>query len=170
MLARLLVVNVQDDGDSDMTKRTNPHAVSGNPVKLLIDYGTTIAGLGLERSLIILVETRASQINGCAGCIVFHTREARAMGETEGRLYQLDAWRESALYSPRERAAIAWTDALTRMDRRDMDDAYALVAAEFTPEEQVQLNLMIGVINSFNRLNVGFAIVPLAAAEDRRAA
>ena len=82
----------------------------------------------------------------------------------------LDAWRESALYSSRERAAIAWTEALTRMDRRAMDEAYALVAAEFTPEEQVQLNLMIGVINSFNRLNVGFALAPPVAAEDRRAA
>ena len=72
--------------------------------------------------------------------------------------------------TPRERAAIAWTDALTQMDRRDMDEAYELVAVEFTPTEQVQLNLMIGVINSFNRINAGFAVVPAAAAEDRRAA
>jgi AhpD family alkylhydroperoxidase len=153
-----------------MTKRINPYAVEGNPVQKLIEYGSAVAGLGLERSLIILVETRASQINGCAGCLVWHTREARATGETEARLYQLDAWRESPLYTRRERAAIAWTEALTRMDRRDMDDAYELVAAEFTPEEQVQLNLAIGVINGFNRLNIGFAVVPPAAAEDRRAA
>jgi AhpD family alkylhydroperoxidase len=153
-----------------MTKRINPYAVEGNPVQKLIDYGNAVAGLGLERSLIILVETRASQINGCAGCLVWHTREARATGETEARIYQLDAWRESPLYTRRERAAIAWTEALTRMDRRDMDDAYELVAAEFTPEEQVQLNLAIGVINGFNRLNIGFAVVPPAAAEDRRAA
>ena len=153
-----------------MSNRTNPYAVAGNPVQKLIDYGAAVAGLGLERSLIILVETRASQINGCAGCIVWHTREARASGETEMRLYQLDAWRESPLYSKRERAAIAWTEALTKMDRRDMDEAYELVAAEFTPEEQVQLNLAIGVINSFNRLNIGFAVVPPAEAEDRREA
>ena len=153
-----------------MTTRINPYGVSGNPAQLAIDYSTTVAGLGLEKSLIILVETRASQINGCAGCIVWHTREARATGETEARLYQLDAWRESPLYSPRERAAIAWTEALTKMDRRDMDEAYELVAKEFTPEEQVQLNLMIGAINGFNRLNIGFAVVPPAAAEDRRAA
>lgn len=153
-----------------MTTRTNPYGVSGNPVQMLIDYGNAIAGLGLERSLIILVETRASQINGCAGCLVWHTREARATGETEARIYQLDAWRESPLYSERERAAIAWTDALTRMDRRDMEEAYELVAEQFTAEEQVQLNLAIGVINSFNRLNIGFAVVPPAAAEDRRAA
>ena len=127
-----------------MSNRTNPYAVNGNPTQMLVDYGKAIAGLGLERSLIILVETRASQINGCAGCLVWHTREARATGETEARLYQLDAWRESPLYSKRERAAIAWTEALTKMDRRDMDDAYQLVAAAFTPEEQVQLNLAIG--------------------------
>jgi AhpD family alkylhydroperoxidase len=154
----------------DMSNRTNPYAVAGNPVQLLIEYGKAVAGLGLEKSLIILVETRASQINGCAGCLVWHTREARATGETEMRIYQLDAWRESPLYTKRERAAIAWTEALTRMDRRDMDDAYQLVAAEFTPEEQVQLNLAIGAINSFNRLNIGFAVVPPAEAEDRRKA
>jgi len=153
-----------------MSTHANPYAVTGNPVQLLIDYGTAVGALGLEKSLIYLVETRASQINGCAGCLVWHTREARASGETEARLYALDAWRESPLYSPRERAAIAWTEALTKLDRRDMDEAYELVAGEFTPEEQVYLNLAIGVINGFNRLNIGFAVVPPAAAEDRRAA
>ena len=153
-----------------MSKHINPYGVTGNPTQMLVDYGNASAGLGLEKSRVILVETRASQINGCAGCLVWHTREARATGETEARSYQLDAWRESPLYSPRERAAIAWTEALTKMDRRDMDEAYELVAKEFTPEEQVQLNLAIGVINSFNRLNIGFAVVPPAAAEDRRAA
>jgi AhpD family alkylhydroperoxidase len=154
-----------------MSNRINPYAVAGNPVQKLIDFGTAVGTSGgLELSLVYLVEIRASQINGCAGCMVYHTREARQSGETEARIYQLDAWRESPLYTARERAAIAWTEALTRMDRRDMDEAYELVAAEFTPEEQVQLNLAIGVINSFNRLNVGFAVVPAAAAEDRRAA
>jgi AhpD family alkylhydroperoxidase len=153
-----------------MTTRINPYGVDGNPAQLLVDYCNAIASLGLEKSLTYLVETRASQINGCAGCILWHTREARASGETEARLYQLDAWRESPLYSPRERAAIAWTEALTRLDRRDMDEAYDLVAAEFSPEEQVILNLLIGGINSFNRVNVGFAVVPPVAAEDRRAA
>src|ERR1700761_6382989 len=122
-----------------MSNRINPYGVAGNPVQLLIDYGNTVGSLGLEKSLVYLVETRASQINGCAGCLVWHTREARASGETEARIYQLDAWRESPLYSGRERAAIAWTEALTKMDRRDMDEAYVLVEAEFTPAEQVQL-------------------------------
>ena len=154
-----------------MTTHINPFAVAGNPVQKLIDFGASVASAGtLENSLIYLVEMRASQINGCAGCIVWHSREARQSGETEARLYLLDAWRESALYSPRERAAIAWTEALTKLDRRDMDEAYEMVAAEFTPEEQVQLNLAIGMINGFNRLNIGFGVVPPAAAEDRRAA
>ena len=153
-----------------MSNRTNPYAVTGNPVQLLINYGGAIEALGLEKSLMELVKIRASQLNGCAGCIAWHTRDARAGGETEGRIYQLNAWRESPLYSPREQAAIAWTEALTLLDRRDMDEAYELVAKQFTPEEQVQLNLLIGVINGFNRVNVGFAVVPPAAAEDRRAA
>ena len=154
-----------------MSNRINPFAVPGNPVQALIDYGAGLAAKGgLEKSLLYLVEIRASQINGCAGCIVWHTREARESGETEARIYQLDAWRESPLYSDRERAAIAWTEALTKLDRRDLDEAYDLVAQQFTPEEQVLLNLSIGVINSFNRFNVGFGVVPVAAAEDRRVA
>lgn len=153
-----------------MTKHANPYAVDGNPVQTMIDYSNAVETMGLEKTTVELVKIRASQLNGCAGCLVWHTRDARAAGETEARIYALDAWRESPLYSPRERAAIAWTEALTRMDRRDSDDAYALVAAEFTAQEQVWLNLLIGVINSFNRLNVGFAVVPPAAAQDRRAA
>jgi AhpD family alkylhydroperoxidase len=156
--------------EKTMTKRANPYAVDGNPVQTMIDYSHAVEAMGLEKTIVELVKIRASQINGCAGCLVWHTRDARAAGETEARIYALDAWRESPLYSPRERAAIAWTEALTRMDRRDGEDAYALVAAQFTPQEQVWLNLLIGVINSFNRLNVGFAVVPPAAAEDRRAA
>lgn len=153
-----------------MSRHANPYAVDGNPVQALIDYSQAVESMGLEKTTMELVKIRASQLNGCAGCLAWHTRDARAAGETEARIYALDAWRESPLYSPRERAAIAWTEALTRMDRRDADEAYALVAAEFTPQEQVWLNLLIGVINSFNRLNVGFAVVPPAAAEDRRAA
>jgi AhpD family alkylhydroperoxidase len=153
-----------------MSNRTNPYTVPGNPMQLLFDYGAVVRQMGLEPSLVALVQIRASQLNGCAPCLLWHTREARKAGETEARIYLLEAWRESPLYSPRERAAIAWTDALTRMDRRDADEAYDLVASEFTLEEQVQLNLLIGMINSVNRINAGFAVVPPAAAEDRRAA
>ena len=153
-----------------MSNRTNPYDVPGNPMQALFDYGAAIRTMGLEPSLVALVEIRASQINGCAPCLLWHTREARHAGETAARIYQLDAWRESPLYTAREQAAIAWTDALTRVDRRDSEEAYAGVAAAFTPEEQVWLNLLIGMINSVNRLNVGFAVAPPARAEDRRAA
>jgi AhpD family alkylhydroperoxidase len=117
-----------------------------------------------------LVKIRASQINGCAVCLNIHTRDARKAGETEARIYLLEGWRESPLYSERERAAIAWTEALTKMERHAMDEAYEMVAAVFKPEEQVQLNIAIGVINVFNRLNAGFAVKHPVAAEDRRAA
>lgn len=153
-----------------MGNRTNPYDVPNNPMQALFDYGTAVDAMGIEKSLADLVKIRASQLNGCAPCMRWHTSEARKSGETEARIYLLDAWRESPLYSPRERAAIAWTDALTRMDRRDMDESYELVAAEFTPEEQVRLNLLIGMINSVNRVNAAFAVVPPATAEDRRAA
>lgn len=154
-----------------MTNRINPYAIPGNPVQPLNDFATAREAAGtIERSVMDLVKIRASQINGCAVCLNMHTRDARRAGETEARIYVLEAWRDSPLYSERERAAIAWTEALTRMDHRAMDEAYEMVAALFEPEEQVQLNLAIGVINVYNRLNAGFAVRHPVAAEDRRAA
>ena len=153
-----------------MSNRTNPYTLPGNLMEPLFDYGGAVDAMGLEQSLIELVKIRASQLNGCSPCVQWHTRDARKGGETAMRIYQLNAWRESPLYSARERAAIAWTEALTRMDRRDMDEAYAMVAAEFSPEDQVRLNLLIGMINSVNRLNVAFGIVPPVGEADRRAA
>jgi AhpD family alkylhydroperoxidase len=154
-----------------MTNRTNPYAVPGNPVGPFNEFALAREGKGpIERSVIELVKIRASQINGCAMCLNMHTRDARKAGETEARIYLLAAWRDSPLYNERERAAIGWTEALTLMDHRAMDDAYEQVAAQFTPEEQVQLNLAIGIINVYNRLNAGFAVKHPVAAEDRRAA
>lgn len=115
---------------------------------------------GLENSLIQLVLTRASQINGCAYCIHMHTRDARAHGETETRLYLLSAWRESPLYTPRERAALAWTEALTRVaDTHAPDADYDALDAHFTDAEKVALTLLIGTINSWNRIAIGFRSV-----------
>jgi len=156
-----------------MTNRTNPYMVPGNLLQPFIDFSNAQAaasGSGIEPGLVELVKIRASQINGCAVCLNMHTRDARKAGETEARIYLLEAWRDSPLYSERERAAIAWTEALTRMDHRAMDEAYELVAAQFTPAEQVRLNLLIGVINVYNRINAGFAVRHPVAAEDRRAA
>jgi AhpD family alkylhydroperoxidase len=155
-----------------MSNHTNPYAVPGTGIPKFIDFSNSIAenGSTLEPRLTELVKIRASQINGCAVCLNMHTRDARKAGETEARIYLLEAWRESPLYSERERAAIAWTEALTRMNRRDMDEAYGQVAALFTPAEQVALNLLVGVINVYNRINAGFAVKHPVGAEDSKAA
>ncbi|MEI9416025.1 carboxymuconolactone decarboxylase family protein [Mesorhizobium sp. Cs1321R2N1] len=111
----------------------------------------------IEPSLAELVEIRASQINGCANCINLHTTFAREKGETEQRIYLLSAWREAPCYTDRERAALGWTEALTRLSEGHTHaNAYGALKAEFTEEEQVNLTLLINVINGFNRLAVGF--------------
>lgn len=111
----------------------------------------------LEPTLIELVKIRSSQINACANCINMHTVEARAKGETEQRIYLLSAWREAPCYSDRERAALGWTEALTRLSQgHSHAEAYTALAEQFTQEEQVKLTLMINVINGWNRLAVGF--------------
>ena len=122
--------------------------------------GTSLAVSGsLEPSLIALVEVRASQINGCANCLNMHTAHAREEGETEQRLYLLSAWKEAPCYTDRERAALGWTDALTRLSEgHAMEAARAALTGHFTEEEQVKLTLMINVINGWNRLAVGFGL------------
>ncbi len=116
---------------------------------------------GLEASLLELVKTRASQINGCAYCLQMHTRDARKMGETEERLHMLPAWRETAIYTPRERAALAWTEALTLLTEGHAPDAdYELVRAQFNEAEIAKLTLAVAVINSWNRIAVGLRFVP----------
>jgi AhpD family alkylhydroperoxidase len=111
----------------------------------------------LEPSLGELVKIRASQINGCANCLNMHTMFAREDGETEQRIHLLPAWREAPCYTDRERAALGWTEALTRLSEgHTHQSAYAALKAEFSDEEQVKLTLMINVINGYNRLAVGF--------------
>jgi len=113
----------------------------------------------LEPSLIQLVEIRVSQINGCANCINMHAEEACASGETEQRIYLLSAWREAPCYSDRERAALGWTEALTRLSEgHGHERAYEELKVQFSKEEQVKLTLMIIVINGWNRVSVGFGI------------
>jgi AhpD family alkylhydroperoxidase len=113
----------------------------------------------LEPTLTELVKIRASQLNGCANCINMHATEARAKGETEQRIYLLSAWREAPCYSERERAALAWTDALTQLSHGHTHEAaYEGLKAHFSEEEQVKLTLVINVINGWNRLAVGFAV------------
>ena len=116
---------------------------------------------GLEHSLLELVKLRASQINRCAHCIDMHAKELRAAGESEQRIYLLDAWQESPFYSERERAALAWTEALTLVtDGHVPDDVYAQARAAFSEEELVNLSLAVVAINGANRLNIAFRTVP----------
>jgi AhpD family alkylhydroperoxidase len=112
---------------------------------------------GLEHSLLELVKTRASQINGCAYCIDMHTKDARAQGETEQRLYGLSAWHEAPFYTDRERAALAWTEAVTLISETHVpDDVYAQAQAQFTEAELVNLTMAVIAINGWNRLAISF--------------
>lgn len=113
----------------------------------------------LDPTLVRLVEIRASQINGCANCINLHTQEARAADETEQRIYLLSAWREAPCYTERERAALGWTEALTRLSQgHTHKSAYEALKARFSEEERVKLTTMINVINGWNRIAVGFGM------------
>jgi AhpD family alkylhydroperoxidase len=144
----------------NMTPRLNTFAAAPAPMKSWLDWSTSILKSGLEDSLMELVKIRASQINGCAVCLHMHTTAARKHGETEERLYLLDAWRESPLYSERERAALAWTEALTLVSETHApDDVYRDMHAQFTEQEQVTLTLLIVAINGWNRIQVGFRAV-----------
>ena len=152
-----------------MAPRINASYVSSELVKPWLEFGQAILQSGLEPSLMELVKIRASQINGCAFCLHMHTASARKHGETEERLYLLDAWRESPLYTDRERAALAWTEALTLVaETHAPDDVYQALRAQFNEEEQVKLTLLIVAINGWNRIQIGFrAVHPVA---ERKAA
>lgn len=118
-------------------------------------------GLGLEANLLELVRLRASLINGCAFCVDMHTREARAAGESDRRLHLVAVWHEAPVFSPRERAALAWTEAVTRVaDTHVPDDVFAFAKTEFSDAELVNLTLAIISINGWNRLAISFRAVP----------
>lgn len=139
-----------------MTPKLDPFAAAPSVMKSWFAASTAIQN-SLEPSLIELVKIRASQINQCANCLNMHTVEARALGEPEQRIYLLSAWREAPVFTPRERAALGWVDALTRLSEgHTQRDAYDALVVEFTEEEQVKLTLMINIINGWNRLAVGF--------------
>jgi AhpD family alkylhydroperoxidase len=135
-------------------------------MKALGALETAVAGSGLEKPLIELVKTRASQINGCAFCIHMHTRDARALGETEERLYLLSAWRESPLYTDRERAALAWTESVTLVSQTSVpDEVYEQVRGSFSDEEIVKLTMLVATINTWNRIAISFRFIhPVKAA------
>jgi AhpD family alkylhydroperoxidase len=144
-----------------MRQRLDFRKASPAGVRALGELHAFLHKCGLERSLLELVKLRASQINGCAHCIDMHTKELRAAGETEQRLYLLDAWRESPFYSARERAALVWTEALTLVaDGHVPDEVYDTARAEYSEEELANLSLAIVAINGANRLNIAFRTVP----------
>jgi AhpD family alkylhydroperoxidase len=140
-------------------KRINPFAVSPNATAPMMALEKQFEDSTLEKTLIELVKMRASQINGCAFCLHMHAKDARENGETEMRLYLLNAWEESSFYTERERAALGWTEALTKVSETHAPDgAYAAAAEQFNPEELVQLTLLITTINAWNRLAIGFRL------------
>ena len=120
-----------------------------------------VEGCGLEHSLSELVKTRASQINGCAYCLVMHTNDARKIGESDERMHLLNAWREAPIYTARERAALAWTEAVTLVSETHVpDEVYDQVRKQFSEKEIVDLTLAVVAINSWNRLAIPFKTPP----------
>jgi AhpD family alkylhydroperoxidase len=133
----------------------------GQAMRAMLGLEGFVAESGLEQPLLELVRTRVSQINGCAYCLDMHTKDARAHGEDEQRLHLLAAWREAPIYSERERAALAWAEALTLLaEDRVPDAAFAEVRPVFSDDELVALTMAIVAINGWNRFNVGFRTVP----------
>src|SRR5271167_1818069 len=144
-----------------MKPRMNYFQAAPDTLKALLALEAQVQASGLEQSLIELVKTRASQINGCAYCINMHTEDARKRGETEQRLYLLNAWREAPVYTDRERAALAWTEAVTLISQTHApDDAYDEVRRHFSETETVNLTMLIATINSWNRIAIAFRAVP----------
>jgi len=145
---------------SNMKPRFDAAKAAPDAMQAMLALENYVQSCGLERSLIHLVKTRASQINGCAYCLDMHTHEARRDGETEQRLYLLSAWKESPLYSERERAALAWTEAVTLVSETEVpDEVYEQARSQFSESELVRLTVLIGTINAWNRLAISFRTV-----------
>ncbi len=144
-----------------MKTRLDFYKASSEAMKAMMALEVAVSKLGLEQSLIELVKLRASQINGCAYCVDMHTTDARKAGETERRLYNVSVWREAPFFTERERAALAWTEAMTRLAETHAPDAdYEMASAQFSEKELVDLTLAINAINSWNRFGVGFRKMP----------
>jgi len=150
-----------------MKPRLNPYQAAPDAMKAVAALETYVKSSGLEPALIELIKMRASQINGCAYCLHMHSRDARAKGESEERLYLLDAWHESPLYTDRERAALAWTEAVTLVSQtRVPDEVYEEVRGQFSEEELVKLTVAVAAINAWNRIAISFrAVHPVRKAQ-----
>ena len=143
------------------TQRADFYKSSPEAIKPMIALDAAVAKLGLDAGLLDLVKLRASQINGCAYCVDLHTGDARKKGETERRLYAVSVWRETPFFTARERAALAWTEAVTLISTSRASDAdYELLCAEFDEKERVDLTMAIATINAWNRLAIAFRKMP----------
>src|SRR6476661_4296699 len=144
-----------------MKARIDLMHVTPGVIHAMLGLERQVQKAGLETALLDLVRMRASQINGCSCCLDIHSKDARANGESEQRLYGLDAWRETPYYSARERAALEWTEALTLVsETRVPDDVYERVREQFSEDELAHLSLAIVAINGWNRLNIAARTVP----------
>jgi AhpD family alkylhydroperoxidase len=147
-----------------MAQRVNAFAQSPELFKKFVEFSTLVQAGAIEPTIRHLVEIRASQLNGCAFCLDMHVKEAKIHGERELRLHHIAIWRESALFTPRERAALAWTEALTHLPEHGVpDDIYERVRGQLSEKEISDLSFAIMAINAWNRLNVGFQTVPGSA-------
>lgn len=143
-----------------MEQRINLLEKGGKAIKAMYGIGGYLAKSQVEKRLLNLIYLRVSQINGCAFCLDMHSKDLRAEGETEQRLYLLNAWREAPFYSERERAALAYAEAVTVLkDREVTDEVFNAVNEQFTDEEIIDLTLAITTINSYNRFNIAFRTV-----------
>jgi AhpD family alkylhydroperoxidase len=137
--------------------RLNHTIASPEGYKKLLTLSTFVAHSGLDTKLLELISIRASEINGCAWCLDFHTKRARSSGETEQRIYLLSGWRDAPVYSPRERVALEWTEALTLIAGHQIsDDLYQRARDQFSEAELANLTIAVGVTNVWNRMNVAF--------------
>lgn len=144
-----------------MQPRLNYQNLTKQGLQLMYQMEAYLRHTGIEASLFELIKMRTSQMNGCAFCLDMHSKDARAAGETEQRLYGLSAWRETPYYSPRERAALAWTEALTNVQQGHVpDEVFNEVKQHFSDEEIANLTLAINQINAWNRISIAFRVVP----------
>ena len=143
-----------------MQQRLKYATAAPGALKAMYGLESYVRSSGLEHSLLELVKLRASYMNGCAYCIDMHSKDARVAGETEQRIYSVPVWRETPFYTPRERAALAWTETVTRIGDGVTEDDFEAARAHFTEEELVNLTMAVIVINGWNRLSISFATEP----------
>ncbi len=144
-----------------MEARLDYMKASPEAYKAMVQMEGVVRRSGIDPHLLKLIKIRASQLNGCAFCIDMHTKDARFKGETEQRIYSLDAWRETPFFTDKERAALAWTEALTNIQiGHAPDDVYGELSKIFSEEEIVNITLAITTINAWNRIAIGFRMVP----------